>query len=941
MTGDPATATAAGMVDCITVRLLGPISIQIDDQEVRPGPKQRALLAILALEAQRAVPASRLVELLWREGPPRNALGTLRSHVAHLRRVLEPRLGRRAAHSVLVTEGAGYALRLPPEQVDVIQFRRLVDAGLRALAGRDAGAAVERLRAALALWRGPALDDLAEEPFAVGEATRFGELRRNARRALVEAELGLGRHAEMTAELSALIAEAPSDEELRRQLAVALYRCGRREEAVEVCREGLRRLHEHGLDSSMLQAVQRGILQDAPEMRWGGTAAGVPDPSIRPFQLPPDVAEFTGREHELAVLRALLPGTAGGLESAVVISAIDGQPGIGKSALAIHLAHELAPRFSDGVLYANLRGVGPYRLKPLQVLCEFLRSLGMPDERLPTELDAAVAQFRSVLAARQVLVVLDNAADAAQIRPLLPTSARCAALVTSRTQLADLNGARPLTLDLLGLGEAVALLAWFAGPDRVNEDPEAAEAIARQCGLLPLALRIVGARLRARPGWPSRAMSARLADAHHRLDELQVGDLAVRSSFLESYRALAAPDARLFRLLALLDGPDASADVAAALAGGSLAGAKASLERLAGAQLIETPAPGRYRFHDLMRLFAREQVAVEDPPARTAALERAVRWYLRRARDADVLLRPASLRDRQGDGGIAFADRSAALAWLEAELANLVAAARQAADQAPAPLAEVAWQLLVALRRFLDLRRRWTEWQAVAQAALRAAQGSADQAAVALALKELGVVHGQYERFHEAANCFEQALGIARQLGDRDTEERIQNNLGLAYAGQGRYQDAIRCFRRSQWILRQAGDRHGEGESLNNLAEMYAKQYRYAEAIRCYRRSLGIFEQLGDQEAKTLNNLGLVYHKQGRHREAIECFERVLPICRQLGDRWEEAAALWRLGMAIAVTRNPDAAQPLWTQALGIFENLGAAEAAEVRSLLATTASSS
>jgi tetratricopeptide (TPR) repeat protein len=841
-----------------------------------------------------------------------------------------------------VTEGAGYALRLPPEQVDVVQFGRLVDAGLRALAGGDAGAAVERLRAALALWRGPALDDLAEEPFAVGEASRFGELRRTARRGLVEAELGLGRHTEMTAELSALVAEAPSDEELRRQLAVALYRCGRCEEAVEVCREGLRRLHEHGLDSSMLQATQRGILQGSPEMRWGGTAAGVPGPSIRPFQLPPDVAEFTGRERELAVLRALLPGTAGGFVPAVVISAIDGRPGIGKSALAIHLAHELAPRFSDGVLYANLRGVGPHRLKPLPVLREFLRSLGMLDERLPTELDAAVAQYRSVLATRQVLVVLDNAADAAQVRPLLPAIARCAVLVTSRTQLADLDGARPLTLDLLGLGEAVALLGRFAGPERVAEDPDAAEAIARQCGLLPLAVRIVGARLRARPGWPLRAMSARLADAHHRLDELQVGDLAVRSSFLGSYRALPAPDARLFRLLALLDGPDASADVAAALAEGSLAGAEVSLERLAGAQLIETPVPGRYRFHDLMRLFAREQVAVdEDPPARTAALERALRWYLGRARGADALLRPASLRDGHGDGGVAFADRSAALAWLEAELANLVATAWQAADQAPAALAEVAWQLLVALRRFLDLCRRWTEWQALAQAALRAAQGSADQAAVALALKELGVVHGQYERFHEAINCFEQALGIARQLGDRDTEERIQNNLGLAYAGQGRYQDAIRCFRRSLWILRQVGDRHGEGESLNNLAEMYAKQHRYAEAIRCYRRSLAIFEQLGDQEAKALNNLGLVYHKQGRHREAIECFERALPICRHLGDRWEEAAALWRLGMAIAVTRNPDAARPLWTQALGIFENLGAAEAAEVRSLLATTASSS
>ncbi|MGH8897101.1 MAG: BTAD domain-containing putative transcriptional regulator [Egibacteraceae bacterium] len=535
------------------VRILGPLEVEVNGQQVRFGPQQCVLLAILLLEEGRVVPTSRLVELLWGQAAPERATATLRSHVLRLRRALEPDRPAGAKPTMLVTEGAGegagYALRIRPEQLDAVRFEQLVDEGRAALAAGDPRTTVERLRAGLALWRGSALADVADRPFALREVARLEGVRRAARQVRIEADLMLGRHAEVLGELAGLVADQPGDEQVRRVFALALYRSHRIEDAARVCQEGLELLSDRGLDSPVLQELQRDLLRGAPALDW------VPPQAARPFQIPPDISDFIGRQAELAALRARLLAVVPEPGPAVAISAIDGKPGIGKSALAIHLAHAVAAQFADGVLWVNLRGAESEPLTPAQVLGQFLRALGVPDQQIPGDLDAAVASYRSALAAKQVLVVLDNAASAAQVRPLLPSNPSCAVLITSRAPLADLEEAAPLTLDLLTETDAVALLARLAGQERVDTDSASAAQVVRQCGLLPLAVRIAGARLRTRPHWPLATFVFRLADERHRLSELAVGELAVRSSFLLSYRGLKTAEARMFRLLGLLHGP--------------------------------------------------------------------------------------------------------------------------------------------------------------------------------------------------------------------------------------------------------------------------------------------------------------------------------------------------------------------------------------------------
>jgi hypothetical protein len=504
-----------------------------------------------------------------------------------------------------------------------------------------------------------------------------------------------------------------------------------------------------------------------------GPRPGAPSLPV-PRELPRPPGDFSGRHIELATLRALLdsaaggPGTPRGKPTGPAIGAIDGMAGIGKSALAIQTANQVADAFPNGQLYVNLQAATPglAPLAPLEALGRLLRALGLDPAQIPGGVEEAAARFRSLAAQRRLLLVLDNAHSAEQVRPLLPSSPTSAVLVTSRRILATLEGATRLHLDALPPGQALELLGRTAGRQRISAEPAAAAAIVRCCGYLPLAIRIAGARLAAHPTWPMRELAGRLADDTHRLQELTADDLAVRASFLSSYRALPAADAQVFRLLGLLDGPSITAGVAAALTGRPVADTAASLEHLAGAQLLETSTPDRYRFHDLLRLFAREQARDgEAEPARRAALARALEWYLASAEFADEFLKPAGLRTPAGrPAGVAFVDRQGALGWLEAERANLVAAAQQAAAHAPAPPAEVAWKLSNALWRLFDLRKHWDDWQVTCQAAIQAAQRAGNQAAAGRAFNNLGVIHGQRRRHQEAIGCLEQSLTCAGRL---------------------------------------------------------------------------------------------------------------------------------------------------------------------------------
>jgi len=704
----------------------------------------------------------------------------------------------------------------------------------------------------------------------------------------------------------------------------------------------------------------------------------------RPAQLPHDIAEFIGREAELAALRVQAASAVGSAGGTVVISAIDGKPGIGKSALAVHLAHQLVPDFPDGQLYMNLRGAEAQPLIALQVLEHFLRALGVPAEELPTDLDGAVARYRTLLASRRILILLDNAADAGQVRPLLPASPTCVVLVTSRTQL-TLEGANAFTLELLSEDDAIQLLGNLAGKARVDTDRDSAAVIVQRCGLLPLAVRIAGARLRARPGWTLAFLADRLADQRRRLSELEVGDLAVRASFALSYHGLPPAAAQLFRLLSLLDVNDLTADVAAAMAPTGVAAAEQSLERLVDAQLLESPTPGRYRFHDLLRLFARERAqAQEQLQVRDAAIRRALGWYLATAKRATDLLQPTRLQDENdghpvdanGPGSQVLATRQEALSWLETERPNLVAAVHQAATQTPPT---VACELAEALHRFFDLRKHWADWQAVHEAARHAAELARDRTHQAQALVGLGLVYHQLRRFDQSVACSRQSLAICRELGDREGQSRALNILGRAHREMGRFDQAIAYLEDSLAISRDLGSHQGEAQSLNTLGSVYWELGRFHDAAACLEQSLAISKDYGDRHAqgRTLTRLGSVYRELGRLNQASTCLEQALAICREIGDphgeawtlyhlgrtvlhrgrvedavacfqqsqaifrqigfRYGEGYALRGLGSAFTAAHDEQAARHAWQDALFIFTELGASEARQVQRLLAGT----
>jgi tetratricopeptide (TPR) repeat protein len=653
-----------------------------------------------------------------------------------------------------------------------------------------------------------------------------------------------------------------------------------------------------------------------------------------PAELPSDIIDFTGRRAELTALRRLLARA----ESAVVVAAVDGPAGIGKSALAIRVAHEVASRFPDGQLYANLRGAEPAQANSAAVLNRFLNALGETTTGLPADVETLARRYRSLLAGRRVLIVLDNVADAAQVRPLLPGSRGCAVLVTSRASL-TLEGAVPLALGLLTEDEAVQLLARLAGRQRVAAEPGAAAMVVRQCGLLPLAVRIAGARLHARPAWSMADLAERLTSEQRRLAELEVGDLAMRASFALSYEELSALDARVFRVLGLLESPNVTAEVVAAMVPVSPNVAEGALERLVDAQLLEQRAPGRYRLHGLLRLFARDQAEAEEPAKkRSADLARALNWYVDTATQAADALRPTRLR--RGDKR--FADRAAALVWLGVERANLVAVTKQAARLAGRgsrpnrQAASIARQLAEDLSGFFDLRKYWADWQDVTEAALDAARRVGDRRAEAAALGSLGIIHNDQNRLDQAVAYFEQGLAIYRELGDHHGKGMALDSLAFIHLKQFHLGEAVICGVESLAISRELGDRPGQAQALNNLGVIYREQDHLARAVAYFDQSLAIRRELGDRhgEGQTLNNLGIVHRRQGHLDQAIRFHEQSLAIRRELGDRHGEGQTLWALGNAIAAARGRRAARSSWAGALAIFDDLGAPQAGQVRALL-------
>jgi DNA-binding SARP family transcriptional activator/tetratricopeptide (TPR) repeat protein/transcriptional regulator with XRE-family HTH domain len=942
----PAAAGAGGAHAGARVTILGPFAAWRDGTPLALGPaRQRAVLGLLVLHEGVTLSRTSVIDALW-DDPPATAGEMIQGYVSRLRRLLWadggagdgalPRL--RAA---LCRDGAGYRLSVGAVASDLREFGQLSDGARRSAAAGDAGPACGLYRQALGLWRGA--------PFADLEVLRghpaVAELgRRHADVVMEYADVAAeaGQPATALGSLWALAGQEPLDERAHARLMTALAATGQRAAALRLYADIRERLSEElGVrpGPELSAAHLRLLRQDgppaaaparsaAPAGPGGGhqvAAAGVTVPrrgrrrrvpggqrahqpgAAVPRQLPPHGGHFTGRAGELAVLTGLLEQAAAGGPGTAVISAIGGTAGVGKTALGVRWAHQVAGRFPDGQLYVNLRGHDPQQPMPAtEALAGFLRALGVPGQDVPADPDERAARYRSLLAGRRTLVFLDNAGSVEQVRPLLPGTHTCVTIVTSRDSLAGLvvrDGATRLDLDLLPLAEAVTVLRDLIG-ERVDADPAAAVTLAGQCARLPLALRVAAELAAARPGAPLADLVRELDDRQRRLDLLDAGGdprTAVRAVFSWSYRHLDAAAARTFRLAGLHPGEDLDACAAAALTGVTVADAGQALDRLSRAHLIQPARPGPYLMHDLLRAYARELAASEDGQhEQRAALTRLLDYYLQAAAAAADTLFPADRARRPGHPPPAgpvpvLTGPAPAREWLDAQRASLIAVTAHAAAHGwPGHATAMAATLF----RYLDTGGHYPEAITLHTHARRAAQHAGDPAAEATALISLGAAHWRQSRYPQAARHYRQALAICQQTGDRAGQTRALGNLGLVAFQQGCYPQAADYFGQVLAIFRDTGDRSGQARALGNLGDVGIQLGHYQQASDHYQQALAICRETGDRpgQARALGNLGDVGIRLGRYQEAGDHARLALALFRAAGDRMGEASALGTLG---------------------------------------------
>ncbi len=916
----------------LKLRLLGPVEAWSEGRKVDLGPrKQRLVLAVLALEVNRPVGVARLVDLAWADDPPRTAAHAIRVCVSGLRSVL-----RGAAGVAIVLQGGGYALVADPLCVDVHVFRSLL-AQARGI-GDDASRVVV-LERALELWSGPALAGAAAPETAQRLCAGLEDARLGAVEDRLDALLRLGRHHELAEELAGLAGAHPLRERLAGQLMLALYRDGRAGDALEVFRRYREHLAEElGLDAGAgLRQLELAILRDDQAVLAVWPAAAGPVPA----QLPPAVAGFAGRAQALGELDGLLTARP----PAGTIMVIAGTAGVGKTALAVHWAHQHRDAFPDGQLYVNLRGFDPGgpALEPAEAVRGFLDAFGVPAGRIPVGLPAQSGLYRSLLAGKRVLVVLDNARGAGQVRPLLPASPGCLAIVTSRDQLTGLvaaEGACPLTLDLFSTAEARDLLGGRLGTGRVAAEPGAVDEIITRCARLPLALAVAAARAATHPDFPLTALAAELREATTALDALHGGDHTtdVRAVFSWSYRTLSTGAARLFRLLGLHPGSGISLPAAASLAGIPPGQARTLLAELARAHLLTEHTPGRYGCHDLLRAFGAELAHSLDTEAdRRAAVHRMLDYYLYAAHAAAIRLGPhidtvalAPPADRGWVIPASPADHDAAWAWFVVEQDVVLAAI----DQASATGFDVhAWQLAWTMDTFLNRRGRWPEQASALRTATGAARRLHDPAALATTLRALASACTVLGLWDEAHARGEEALGLFTEIGDPNLQAFAHLHLGSIYDRQGRPGQAIRHAQDALALYRAAGNHTGEAQALNSLGWAHACLGDHGHALTFCLQALPLLQESGDHasEAGTWDSIGYAHHNLGHYQQAITSYETALGLVRTVGDQGLEAEILSHLGDSLLATASHDAARDVLHQALAIFDQLSHPGADKVR----------
>ncbi|MFD5709368.1 BTAD domain-containing putative transcriptional regulator [Streptomyces pharetrae] len=955
--------------------VLGPVRAWRGDEPLNTGsPQQRALLAALLLREGRTATAAELIDALWGEDPPSQALAAVRTYASRLRKALDA--------GVLVSESGGYAVRgLGEGALDLNTAQDLAARAEKAKAAGDLRQARDVLDQALALWDGETLAGVPG-PYAEAQRVRLEEWRLQLLESRLDMDLEQGCHAEAVSELTALTAAHPLRERLRELLMLALYRSGRQAEALAVYADTRRLLaDELGVDPRPgLRELQQRILRADPGLAEpsapAAESAAVP---VRPAQLPATVPDFTGRACFVSELSDVLAASGTGV---MAVSALAGIGGVGKTTLAVHVAHRARPAFPDGQLYVDLQGTGPRAAEPETVLGSFLRALGTADSAIPDSLEERSALYRSVLDGRRVLILLDNARDAAQVRPLLPGTSGCAALVTSRVRMVDLAGAHLVDLDVMSPDEALALFTKIVGEERVDSEREAALDVVAACGFLPLAIRIAASRLAARRTWTVSVLAAKLADERRRLDELQAGDLAVKATFELGYGQLEPAQARAFRLLGLADGPDISLAAAAAVLDLPAEETEDLLESLVDTSLLESAAPGRYRFHDLARLYARACAERdEEPPSeREAAMSRLLDFYLATAAGVYAIERPG---DRLVDHleptdhpGLSFENRRAARDWLYAEAVSLLACVRQSTR--PGFLRR-AVDTLWASVDLAESGSNSREYEGVASALREAARVAGDPRAQARALVMVAYVHHITGRFDVANQAAEQAAELS--AGDDPlTGCWAANTRGVIALYQNRYADGEAHLTSAIEGFRACQDRPGEASALCNLSRIHLATGRTGSAVSLARQGTGMYDAMGHalKGANGRYALGLALTQSGllpeataRLTEALTVFrdsrqrlwegmslfrlaeadlaggraaqaaanaEMALTVLRGIGGEWRRGNVLVVLGHALNAVGQRDRGQVCWREALQIFETLEAPEAAEVRGLLAPAA---
>ena len=940
--------------------VLGPVRAWRGDTELPLGPpKQRALLALLLTEAGHPVAVHEIVDALWGQDPPDSAVNVVQRHVGALRRLLEPDLPAGGASRRLVRGSGGYRLDVDPDSLDLLRFRALRQRAEQAVRDGEPPTATGLLIEALALWRGPAASGIAAEvrshpAFTALDGEHLAAVKEAAELAL-EAGPGLGARVLVTLRQAA--AQHPLDEGLQARLILVLAATGHQAEALDVHRTVRTRLadelgvrpgpelqaalqrvlgHTHA-QSAATPSGDAGSAEDAE-----GTAQQDAVATIRPAQLPVDLPAFTGRRGELARVRELLCASDAPA-STVVISAIGGMAGVGKTTLAVHWAHSVADRFPDGQLYVNLRGFHPSGsiMSAAEAIRSFLDAFGVPGHRIPAGLDAQAALYRSLLADRRVLIVLDNARDTEHVRPLLPGAPGCLVVVTSRNQLYGLvagEGAHSLTLDVLTEAEAREFLARRLGGERIAHEPDAVAEIITLCGRLPLALAVVSARAVVNPAFPLASIAAELSESEDSLDafagEAPAAD--ARSAFSWSYQLLSPAAARVFRLFALHPGPDCSLAAVASLAGQRVGQVRPVMAELARAHLISEPLPGRYGCHELLRAYAAELGRAHDSAQELeAARRRMLDHYLHSAHAADSVLMPTrdSIQLRPHTVGVTvprLPDQAAAAEWLETNRSVVLATIEQDARHGSG---EHSWQLALVLELYLDRGGRWSEQLDAQTRAVEAAQRLGDISGQAFAHRALGFVSGRLGRSDEADAHMARALELFGETGDRVGLSRTHRRLAFLANGRGRHEEALDHYAEASALCRAAGRRNDEAGIANEVGWTYILMGKYEDALTECGHAVAAHRETGDRngEAAALDSLGYAHHHLRDHERALECYEQALRLYREIRDRYLEADTLVHIGDSHREADQDTQAESAWREALGILDEIGHPDAEHVR----------